>query len=242
MWQSEKGIVTGTVRHNDGTCIVRIFTESHGMVPFIFYLSKKGKKTSRNTLLQPLTQIEFQTDYIPTEALMHIRDPKNIFPYKDIPFNPIKSAISLFVGEFLTHSLRQEQSNIGLYNYIIQSIRWLDGANEEDCANFHLLFALKSASFTGICPNVDGFTPGYFLDLREGIFTPLPPEHQDFVDAQLSFKIASLLKCDLNNMSTVPLTRTERIAILNHLNLYFRLHIPEFTQLKSIEILQMLFG
>jgi len=242
MWQSEKGIVTGAVRHNDGTSIVKVFTESHGMVSFIFYLSTSIKKASRNTLIQPLTQITFQTDYIPSATLMHIRDPKNAYPYKNIPFNPVKSAIALFMGEFMNYALGQEQANQRLYNYITNSIKWLDDANTSDCANFHILFALGTVSYIGICPNTDVYTPGCFLDLREGIFTPLPPRHQDYANSEISFKIASLMKCRFDEMSTVPLTGAERTDILNHLNLYFRLHIPAFPKLKSIEVLQTLFG
>ncbi|MBR4843164.1 MAG: DNA repair protein RecO C-terminal domain-containing protein [Bacteroidaceae bacterium] len=241
MWQTEKGIVTGAVRHNDGTCIVKVFTETHGMIPFIFYLSKSGKKASRNTLIQPLTQIEFQTDYVPTATFMHMREPKNAFPYRNIPFNPSKSATALFMGEFLTHALDQEQANPTLYNWIINSIKWLDEANNGRYANFHILFALGTVSLTGICPNTDGYTPGSYLDLREGTFTKQPPMHNDYADAQVSYKIASLMECNFDNMSSIPLTGTERTAVLNSLNLYFRLHIPAFPQLKSIEVLQAVF-
>lgn len=241
MWRSEKGIVTGAVRHNDGTSVVKVFTESHGMIPFIFHLSKTGKKASRNTLIQPLTQIEFQTDYVPTATFMHLKEPKNAFPYRSIPFNVTKSAIAIFMGEFLTHALGQEQANPGLYRYITDSISWLDGADSGQCANFHILFVLGITSHIGICPNKDNYSPGSCLDLREGTFTALTPEHQEFSDAQTSYKIASLMECGFDDMSGVPLTGTERRAILNDLNLYFRLHIPLFPQLKSIEVLQAIF-
>ncbi len=242
MWQSEKGVVTSSVRHNDGTCVVRVFTLSYGMVPFIFYLSKKGKKASRNTLIQPMTQIEFETDYIPSATLMKMRDIKNAKPYKEIPFNPKKSAISLFMSEYLTHALSREQSNPGLFDYIVKSIGWLDNANEGKFANFHLLFALGVSSYTGICPNTDEYRPGYLLNLREGNFIPSPPGHNDYADANLSYKIALLAGADFDTMSDIPLTGAERVEILNILNHYFRLHIPSFPILKSIEVLQAVFG
>ena len=241
MWQSEKGIVTGAVRHNDGTSVVKVFTESHGMVPFIFYMSKSGKKASRNTLIQPLTQIEFQTDYVPSATFMQLREPKNAFPYRSIPFNVTKSAVAIFMGEFLTHALGQEQANPGLYRYITNSINWLDNADSEECTNFHILFVLGITPHIGICPNTDSYSPGSCLDLREGTFTALPPAHQDFSDAQTSYKIASIMECGFDNMSRVPLTGAERTAVLNDLNLYFRLHIPAFPKLKSIEVLQTIF-
>ena len=125
------------------------------MVPFIWFMSKSGKNASRNTLLQPLTQLEFQAEYIPTESLQHIKEIKNLAPYGDIPRNPQKSAIALFLSEFLTYALKGEQDNPSLFRYLTQSLNWFDNAPEGSYANFHIAFMIGTAAYTGICPNAD---------------------------------------------------------------------------------------
>jgi hypothetical protein len=45
-----------------------------------------------------------------------------------------------------------------------------------------------------------------------------------------------------DEIKDAPLTGQERVTLLNSLNNYFRLHIPAFPVLKSIEILETVFG
>ena len=242
MWQKEQGILIGAVKHNDKTCVARIFTQTHGMVPFIWFLSKSGKNASRNTLLQPLTNLEFQAEYVPTQDLHHIKDAKNCLPYKDIPFNPHKSAIALFLSEFLTHALHDEQNNPGLYRFLTESLQWFDNAPVNAYANFHIAFMISTARFIGISPNSDEYTPGCVLDMRDGCFIPIPPKHTDFITANLSYKLHQLMSSNYDGIKNAPLTGQERVMLLNALNTFYRLHIPAFPVLKSIEVLDTVFG
>ena len=242
MFQPERGILIGAVRHNDRTSVARIFTQTHGMVPFVWFLSKSGRNASRNTLLQPLTHLDFQAEYVPTETLHHLKEAKNALPYQDIPSNPMKSAIALFLSEFLTHALRDEQSNPGLYRFLTESLQWFDAAAEGTYANFHIAFMIGIASHTGICPNADDYTPGCVLDMRDGCFSLLLPKHTEFMPADLSYKLHLLMESGYDQIKDAPLTGQERVAMLNALNNYFRLHIPSFPVLKSIEVLETVFG
>ena len=242
MWQAEQGILTGAVRHNDRSSVARIFTRTHGMVPFIWFLSANGKNASRNTLLQPLTQLDFQAEYIPTENLHHLKDAQNSRPYTDIPFNPQKSAIALFLSEFLTHALRGEQNNPRLYTFLTESLRWFDNAPDGSYANFHIAFMTGTANHIGVCPNSDDYTPGAVLDMRDGCFTPLLPKHTDYIPAELSYKLHMLMESSYDQIKDAPLTSQERVMLLNALNNWFRLHIPMFPVLKSIEILETVFS
>lgn len=242
MWQKERGILIGAVRHNDRTSVARIFTETHGMVPFIWFLSKSGKNASRNTLLQPLTNLEFQADYVPTENLHHIKDAKNYLPYRNIPFNAHKSAIVLFLSEFLTHALHDEQNNPGLYRFLTESLQWFDNASDGTYANFHIAFMIGTARHIGIAPNADEYTPGCILDLRDGCFTSVLPKHTDIITADLSYKLHLLMSSDYDGIKNAPLTGQERVMLLNALNTFYRLHMPVFPALKSIEVLETVFG
>jgi len=242
MWQEEKGILIGAVRHNDRTCVARIFTQTHGMVPFIWFLSASGRNASRNTLLQPMTQLVFQAEYVPTGTLQHLKETKNNHPYSDIPFNPLKSAITLFLSEFLTYALNGEENNPALYDYITQALNWLDTAPQGSFANFHIAFMLGTASYTGICPNAQDYTPGAMLDLREGCFSILEPKHSEWVSRELSYKLYLLMSTDMDQMKDAPLTGQERVMLLGALNTWFRLHVPSFPVLKSIQVLETVFG
>ena len=241
MWQKERGIVVSSTRHSDNVSIIRVFTETRGMASFVFRLGHTQRSAARNSLQQALTNIEFQTDYIPSASLFHMKDMRNLRPNCNISSSPVKCAISLFLSEFLTHALKGESYNPRLYTFLSKSLDWFDKADEADCADFHLEIMLGVANGLGISPDIDGYRKGYVLDLREGCFTDICP-HSDFASVSESAAIAGILDSSLMNKDDARLNGSLRAILLRVLNRYFRLHLPDFPVLESIDILETVFA
>ena len=113
---------------------------------------------------------------------------------------------------------------------------------EDVLPDVHIAFMIGTASHIGVCPNSDEYTPGCVLDMRDGCFTPLLPKHTDYMPADLSYKLHLLMESSFDRIKDAPLTGQERVILLNSLNNYFRLHIPAFPVLKSIQVLETVFG
>lgn len=241
MWHKERGIVLGTVRHNDKSSIIHIFTEGNGHVPYVLYAATGNKGARRNTITQPLTIIEFESRIVPSDTLQHLKEPCNIMPFKDIPFNPVKSSIALLLGEFLTYSLREESENRPLFSFIANAISEFDKL--ENAGNFHLYFILKVIGYLGIGPNTDDYQPGCWLDMRDGTFPAIQPPHYDLIQPDHAYKTVLLMQSEnAQEASKTAMTGSERAGLLNCLNDYLRMHIPGFPVLKSIEVLQTVFN
>lgn len=242
MWEKDRGILLGHVRHNDKSCIAHIFTEAGGYTSFIFYISDTGKGARRNTLLQPLTLIEFQCNPNGRDtALQHLREPVNIQPYTDIPFNPVKSCIALFLGEFLTYALREERENRPLFSFLAEVVNDIDRMPHTE--NAHLYIILKVSNYLGIGPNTDRYEPGYWLDMRDGTYSATQPQHTEVLDPDEAYKTVQLMKCDdIAQASEIPMTGSMRAGLVNMMNQYFRLHVPGFPILKSTEVMQAVFS
>ncbi len=241
VWKKDRGIVLGAIRHNDKSCVLHLFTEQDGFVSFIFYSPARATGARRNALLQPLTIIGMETRISHDSSLSQLRESANILPFSEIPFNPIKSCIALFLGEFLTYALRNESTNIPLFAFLYDTISELDSAH--DTGNAHLFVMLKVAAYIGIAPNSDDYTPGCRLDFESGTFCNSEPSHQNYLDSDESFKVLQLMKSgSISDAAAIPMTGCMRASLLNSLNTYFRLHLPEFPQLKSVEVLQTVFS
>lgn len=50
------------------------------------------------------------------------------------------------------------------------------------------------------------------------------------------------MRMDYDNMQIFSLSRNQRNTILEHILTYYRLHLPEFGTVKSLDILQQLFA
>lgn len=239
MWQKEKGIVLGSVRHNDKSSVLHLFTEGYGHVPYVFYMTSSSKSMARNALLQPLTLIGFDNRIVPSNSLQHLREPVNLRPFTRIPFDPVRGSIALFLGELLVHSLREEGENRPLFNFLTGAVSALDSA--DDVSNLHLFVMLKLSSYLGFRPNADDYSEGCWLDLKDGVYVTCEP--QNGLDPELAYRTIQLLNCgDAPESSAISMTGAQRSSLLGGLNTYYRLHMPSFPVLKSLDVLQEVFG
>ncbi len=242
MLQKTRGIVLHVVKHNDNTLIVDIYTEATGRGSFAVTVSHSPRAAVRSVLFQPLALLELEVDYRPNAAIHRVKEAKSHYPFSSLPYDPYKSAIALFLAEFLYRAVREETENRPLFAYLVHSITWLD-ACRGSCANFHLVFLLRLSRFLGVYPNVDNYHQGDYFDLQNGRFVSQRPGlHNAYIGPEEASRLPMLMRMRYETMHLLRLRRAERNRCLALLNDYYRLHLPGFPQLKSLEVLKTLFN
>ena len=235
-----QAIVLHAIKYGETRLIVDMFTKVFGRQAFIVSIPKTPKGKVKKQFFQPLTILEIETDIRPRQQLQKLHDVRLAAPFASIPFEPDKLAISLFVAEFLYYALRSEQRNELLYEYLENSIVWLDG-QQSSFANFHLVFLLRLTRFLGFYPNLDDYKDGDYFDLRESVFMPMPPVHRDFLHPEEAQKVQLMMRMDFPTMHLFRMSHQERNRLLEVSLKYYRLHLPDFPEMKSIEVLQALY-
>ena len=252
-----EAIVLHSLKYGETKLIVDMFTREAGRLSFAVPLSKSPKGRLKKQYFQPMTLLEVECDVRQREQLQRLKDVRLLAPYSSLPFSPEKLALSLFTAEFLYHALRSEQQNVPLFVYITDSMQWLDMASV-GYANFHLTFLMRLSRFLGFYPNLelrdDSHEPGQtglaaadggeafslMFDLREGRFCSVAPMHRDFLPPDEARLIRLLMRMDFPTMHLFRLSRHERNRIAEVLLHYYRLHIPQFPELKSLGVLREL--
>ena len=240
MLTKTQAIVLHSIKYGETRLIVDMFTRAYGRLSFIVSLPKTPRSKVKKQYFQPLTMLEIEADVRPKVQLQKVRDVRLSGPFSSIPFDPHKLSISLFVAEFLYHALRGEQQNVPLFDYVSSSILWLD-AQQTNFANFHLVFLMRMSRFLGFYPNLDNYAPGDYFDLRESVFLPSPPVHREFLMPQEAEKVQLMMRMDFPTMHLFQMSHTERNRLLEVALVYYRLHLPDFPELKSVGVLQELF-
>ena len=240
MLTKTQAIVLHSLKYGETRLIVDMFTRSQGRQSFIVSIPKSVKGKIKKQLFQPLTLLEIEYDLRPKLQLQKLSDVRLASPFSSIPFDPNKLSISLFIAEFLYYALRSEQRNEPLFDYIVNSIQWLD-AQTNRFANFHLVFLMRLSRFLGFYPNLDHYQAGDYFDLRESVFLPVPPVHRDFLHPQEAEKIQLMMRMDFPTMHLFRMSHQERNRLLEVSLIYYRLHLPDFPELKSVSVLQELY-
>lgn len=234
-----EAVVLRTVRYGDSKVIVDMLTEECGRVSFICSISKSGRGRVRKQLFQPLTLLDVVFDYRENVQLQRFRDVGISKPYVSIPFSSSKLSIVLFLAEFLAYATRDERDNRLLFEYIEKSLLWLD-SSQQAFANFHLVFMMHLTRFVGFYPNLEDSGGAAWFDLREGSFTRVRPLHPDYIGPAEASHISMLMRMDFDNMRFFRMTRYERNRCVELILSYYRLHVPNFPELRSLDVLKTL--
>lgn len=234
-------IVLHSFKYGDEQMIIDMLTESQGRLSFIVRIPKSPKAKMRKQFFQPLTMIEMEFDYRQRTRLQHIKNVRIAMPFCSIPFHPFKLSISLFIAEFLCYATRGEQINAPLFQYIMNSVEWLDGS-DNSFSNFHLVFMMRLSRFLGFFPNLEDYQPGCFFDMNNSCFTPFQPANIEFLRPDEASRISMLMRMNYETMHLFKMSHIERNRITDIIITYYRLHIPDFPDMKSLAVLRELFA
>ena len=112
---------------------------------------------------------------------------------------------------------------------------------ETSFANFHLVFLMRLSRFLGLYPNVEEYSSSDYFDLLNACFVSSQPYHGMFVRPEEASHIRTLMRMNYETMHLFAMNRMERNRCLDIINEYYRLHLPDFPELKSLPVLQELF-
>lgn len=247
MLSKTEAIVLHSIKYGEAKMIVDMFTRQHGRLSFVVSLPKTTRGKLKKQYFQPLTLLSIECDIRPQQQLQKLSDASLLFPLSTLLYDPTKLSISLFLSEFLYHALKSEQHNEPLFDYIISSIQWLDSC-ESNYANFHLVFLMHLSRFLGFYPNLEESgergieSHELYFDLRAACFCSFVPLHRDYLMPQEASMVKLMMRMDYPTMHLFRLNRQQRNRCIEVALLFYRIHLPAFPDLRSIEVLKDLWA
>ena len=243
MLHKTRGIVVRQVKYGETSLVVTIFTELFGMQS---YMVKGVRKVGVNSGLrasqfQPSNILDLVVTHHDRQGLQHIRECQWARLYQTIDRDIRKQTVVIFMMEVLQKCLKQPGPMSELFQFAEDALIGLDEAEPMVSANFPIFFALHLTHFFGFRMDDTPHSDPVFLDLREGIFVLDQPDHPHWVDPVFSDLISQFLKVTMpSDLLEIPLHRDLRRQLLDICMQYYRLHLSDFGQLKSLPVLQTL--
>ena len=240
-----KGIVLRTVKYGETSVIVLIFTEKFGIQSYLVNgvrtSTKKG--SGKANLFQPAAILDLVVYHNELKQLNRIKEFKWSHLYKNILSDVPKNAVSLFMVELLTKCLKQPEVNEDLFNFCEDAFIHLDESTPAVMANFSLYFALHLSSLLGFQIHNVYSAKNHFLDLQEGNFTNIQPDHLNFMEGKFAEITSDLLKVlQPSELEQIKLNHETRRQLLHAYEVFFALHIQEFGTMKTLPVLREVLG
>jgi DNA repair protein RecO (recombination protein O) len=245
MLHKTKGIVLRTVKYGETSLIVTAFTELFGLQSYIVNSVRQAstKGTAKASYFQPAAQLELVVYHQPQRNLNRIKEFKWAHLYQHVLSDIFKNAVAQFMMELLQKSLKEPEANNELFYFTEDALQHLDGASPMVTANFPLFFALHLPVFFGFRIADEWSEELPYLDLKEGTFVSEQPRHPHFLEGRAAEAVAHILKImQPEDLEEVKLNQDLRREILQQLEQYYALHLPEFGTLRTLPVLKEIAG
>ena len=237
MLVSTPAVVLSSKRFKDSDLIVTCFTRNFGRVSYILkgiLKSRKGKL--RPAFFQPFTLLDLEANHKEKRSLQYIREARVSYPTNSIHGDQVKRAIALFLSEVLYATLRVEEKQEDLFDFIETTIKWFE--TRETYSSFHIVFLLELTKYLGFYPDVD--QADEYFDLMEGKSVDRDTGIYSLTGENLTvFKRALGIKFDKDK--ELYLSMSQKRNLLDMILLYFKVHLDGFKEPKSLTVLNEVF-
>lgn len=241
MYEKTKGIVLRVNKLDDERKILEVYTKERGCLSFVVNSNVSKNSKLKNVYFFPLTVLTLEYDYRQRYSMQTISGLVLNTSIQSGGFNPYKSAISLFLAEFLSFVLKHEPHNEPLFDFIENSLKWLQ-ESYNGFNNFHLLFMAHISKFLGIPPSMETYRAGMYFDMMDSVFVTEQPTHPFFLVPEAADLFSILFRTTYDTMSMIVLSRQNKQDLMTILTRYYQLHYPGIPDLKSQSVLTDVFG
>ena len=240
MIEKLQGVVLRTIKYNDKNAIVRVYTDSRGIMAFLLPQGNGRTARQKRALFQPMSLVEIVSDVRSGRDLHNIKEARCLHPMAGLHTDPAKNAVALFITELLSNAIVEQERNPRLFAYIAGSIQLLD-RTDKGIANFHICFLYNLGVFIGIEPDSGTYRPGRIFDMEGGVFTDRRPPHGHFIEGEEAEAVYQLSRITFANMHLFRFNRGQRNRLLQLTLDYYRLHNSSIGELHSPAVLADLF-
>ncbi|MBB6273195.1 DNA repair protein RecO (recombination protein O) [Pedobacter cryoconitis] len=237
MLHKTRGIVLKTTLYSENSVVVQIFTAKFGIQSYMVNGVKKPKAKIKMNMLQALHLVDMVVYHKTNSSIQRISELRPSPVFRTIPYDIIKSTITIFLNEVLYKSIRQQHADENIFDYIFNAISWFDETDQAS-ANFHLAFLLKLSRFLGFAPSLETKSDQSYFDLQEGEFKSLTPVHPYFIEKTAAELFILLFTTPFEKLNEIKIDNTTRRLILDKILIYYTLHTASFGEIKSHQILE----
>ena len=237
MIEKTRGIFLHAVKYSETSLIASIYTEHYGRQSFIINGVHGKNSTVKAAVFQPLYLLDLEIYYKAGREIHRIKNARISLPYSTIPFDIRKSTQVLFLAEVLYKCLREEETNIELFDYLYHSLTLLD-LTEAGISNFHIWFLFKLTRFLGFSPSSEDAERCNFFDLQTARFVSHEPLHSQFTDKHLTVLFTRLFTIDSSSIEDLDYNQRERRLVLEKLLEFYHIHLGNLGEFKSLEVLK----
>jgi len=241
MISKTRGIILKTLKYGESSLILDIYTEDFGLRSYIVSGVRNKKKGNKAGLLQTMALVSLVAYHKSSNSLNRIKEIKADKLYQSLPFEISKSSVGLFITEVTRRSITQDEQSDSLFNLLYESYLYLDRA-QQSITLFPIIFLIKLSKELGFSPADNYSEQREVFNIQQGQFVSINNPSDYTLDPETSQYLFSLLFEEYGISNQFKISKDIRQQIINQLVNFYRIHIDNFGQIKSLDVLKEVFS
>ncbi|HPK08958.1 MAG TPA: DNA repair protein RecO [Saprospiraceae bacterium] len=233
---SNEGIVLRVLKYQESSVICDMYTREKGLRSYIVSGVRSTRSKSKTSVYQLMNILTFSAYDGNSEKLNRIKEANFAYLYHKLNFDVIRSSIGVFCLELTRNSIKEQESNPELYDFLINWFKYVDSGEKLNFSLLPLKFAIDLTGYLGFFPLNNSDQVNFYFDLLDGEFYN-STNSKYCTDEESGELISKLIKCQSSELSDIHAPAALRKKTLKYILDYYSLHIPNFRELKSIEVL-----
>ena len=233
-----RAIVLSSLNYAEADLIVRCYTRDAGIQHYLLRGIRKSRRGKlRTAMFQLLTVLEIEAFHKGKGNLERIREARVILPYSSLHTHPSKQAMVMFLAEMLSQCLKETTPDIPLFDFLVNSLIWLD--SHDRIGEFHLLFLLELTRYLGFYPDTSNMQGDYF-NLQDGRFEFDAVNPSCETGDSVAY-LKTFFGTNFDALEARSQPKKQRLQTLQTLLAYYQYHLQEYKEPKTLPVLVQLF-
>ncbi|MDW3650839.1 MAG: DNA repair protein RecO [Bacteroidia bacterium] len=243
MISKTEGIVLRTLKHQDANLITTIYTKDFGIKSFLIKGYRSTRAKSRHSYFQPLSIIECVFLNKENRSLHKITESKISVYLNEVQTQPVKLSLGLAMLEIFYDTVKEEEKNEALYNFLHNIITKLD-RSEKRLIQIFIYFLLHHTRHLGFFPHDQSEgAQRLSFDIRAGIFSKAKQNEDEVAPFLHRFMHSNLDELPSPySCQQITFDSNMKRFIIKTLFDYYKFHIDGFKYPQTMKVFAEVFG
>lgn len=240
MNEKSKAVVLKSIKYSESSLILTLYTQTAGRQSYLLNGVRSTKSKQKAGILQPMFLLDVEAIHKSGREMQRLKEFRLAEVYHSIPFDVVKSTMSIFLSEVLYKALQNVEPDTDFFDFIYHSMQYLDSL-DEGVANFHLWFLIRGLSSLGYALKNNHAPSMPWFDLKTGSFVSSKPTMPETPNRELSVYLSDFIGLDLYQLKSYHMAGSVRTRMLETLIRFYTLHLDGMGEIRSLQVMHEVF-
>ncbi len=232
-----EGIVLRTLKHQDDNLITTVYTREFGLRSFILKAYRSRRSSSKHSYFQPLSIVDLVFIHKENRSLHTVTESRIATLLPEIQTDPVKLSIGLAMLEIFYDTVKEEEANLALYDFMQKMLLCVDQAPRR-MIHFFIFFLLHLTRYLGFFPlDESAGSAQVKFDIRSGTITKATQQADP-----IALLIRRFAQSQLRDCQEITFDSREKKFLIKTLFEYYEHHIDGFRYPQTLRVFSEVFG